>query len=155
MDVTVSKEVAIGHRLLDYIGKCASPHGHNYRISVTLAGKLDKRGMVIDFKDLKSVMREVLEPFDHAMVLRWDDPLVPTLLEDPTCRLIQLNANPTAENLARLLFHLIAMTYPLSVSSVSVQETEDGFAMCSDHDDSVEVVAVRLPDATCAKGRES
>ena len=153
MDVTASLEVAMGHRLLDYVGKCASPHGHNYRISVTLTGKLDNRGMVVDFKDVRSALKEVLEPFDHSMVLRWDDPLVSSLREDPTARLVLLSANPTAENLARLLFSLVADTYPLSVAAVHVQETEGGAAGCDENHGDIEITEYVLPDTQCARGR--
>lgn len=61
--------------------KCGTPHGHTYRVEVTLAGPV-VRGMVIDFNDLKAALREVLAAYDHADLNG--------LLEYPTCENIAL-----------------------------------------------------------------
>src|SRR5437879_13176962 len=67
-EVTVEDSFAAGHYLRNYKGKCENPHGHNYKIRVTLAGaELDKAGLLIDFKDLREVMRHVIERLDHQM----------------------------------------------------------------------------------------
>ncbi len=51
-EVTVDDTFAAGHYLRNYKGKCENPHGHNYKIRVTLAGaELDKAGLLLDFKD--------------------------------------------------------------------------------------------------------
>ena len=58
-EVTVEDSFATGHYLRDYKGKCENPHGHNYKVRVTLAGPtLDKAGLLLDFKDLKKVMKQ-------------------------------------------------------------------------------------------------
>lgn len=60
---------AAGHRIVGHPGECARPHGHNYRVRVTLAaGELDEIGMVLDFADLKRIVGEILTPFDHRML---------------------------------------------------------------------------------------
>jgi 6-pyruvoyltetrahydropterin/6-carboxytetrahydropterin synthase len=103
----VTREInfSYGHRLLDYQGKCAHLHGHNGRILITLeASGLDQRGMVLDFTEIKRVVQAwVDEHLDHRMVLRRDDPAVPALekLGEP---LFLIDVNPTAENLARLIY---------------------------------------------------
>ena len=57
-EVTVEDSFAAGHYLRNYKGKCENPHGHNYKVRVTLAGKeLDKAGLLLDFKDLREVMK--------------------------------------------------------------------------------------------------
>ena len=57
-EVTVEDSFAAGHYLRNYKGKCENPHGHNYKIRVTLAGaELDKAGLLLDFKDLREVMK--------------------------------------------------------------------------------------------------
>jgi 6-pyruvoyltetrahydropterin/6-carboxytetrahydropterin synthase len=62
-EVTVDDCFAAGHYLRNYKGKCENPHGHNYKIRVTLAGaELDKAGLLLDFKDLRDVMRHVINP---------------------------------------------------------------------------------------------
>src|SRR6266852_5933652 len=68
-EVTVEDTFAAGHYLRNYKGKCENPHGHNYKIRVTLAGaELDKAGLLLDFKDLKDVMKHAIDRLDHPMV---------------------------------------------------------------------------------------
>lgn len=89
-EVTVEDSFAAGHYLRNYKGKCENPHGHNYKVRVTLAGaELDKGGLLVDFKDLREVMRQVIDRLDHQM------------LNDvqPFTEL-----NPSAENLAKYLY---------------------------------------------------
>src|SRR5690348_7736838 len=89
-EVTVEDSFAAGHYLRNYRGKCENPHGHNYKVRVTLAGsELDDAGLLLDFKLLKQVMRPIIERIDHRML----NDLEPfTVL------------NPSAENLARYFF---------------------------------------------------
>lgn len=117
-----------GHRLLDYAGKCANPHGHNAIVEVELASEhLDAKGMVYDFSDLAESLNEFIEvKLDHRMLLREDDPLVGALRqigEEP----FTMRSNPTAENLARLIFEE-AKSRSLPVLSVRFWETESSFA---------------------------
>lgn len=103
MNVGTEVEISIGHRLMDYEGLCAHPHGHNYRIVVERRdfpdGMITGRGMYLDFKDLRRILGGILDSFDHAMMLRHDDPLVPFLREKSN-RLVVVDWNPTAENFA-------------------------------------------------------
>ena len=89
-EVTVDDSFAAGHYLRNYKGKCENPHGHNYRVRVTLAGKeLDRAGLLLDFKDLREVMKHVIERLDHQMI----NDLEPFTV-----------INPSAENLAKYFF---------------------------------------------------
>ena len=98
-----------GHRLLNYAGKCRHLHGHNGKVLITIeAPGLDPRGMVQDFGDIKQALsRWIDETLDHRMILHRDDPAAPLLaqLGEP---LYLMDANPTAENLARLIFEQTA-----------------------------------------------
>src|ERR1700756_5740591 len=68
-EVTVEDAFAAGHYLRNYKGKCEKPHGHNYKIRATLSGtELDKAGLLLDFKDLKDVMKHVVDRLDHQMI---------------------------------------------------------------------------------------
>jgi 6-pyruvoyltetrahydropterin/6-carboxytetrahydropterin synthase len=68
-EVTVEDSFAAGHYLRNYKGKCENPHGHNYKVRVTLrGGELDKAGLLLDFKDLKEVMKHVIDRLDHQML---------------------------------------------------------------------------------------
>ncbi len=103
--VTREIDFCYGHRLLNYEGKCRYLHGHNGRAVIALeAEALDDRGMVLDFSDIKRVVsRWIDDNLDHRMILHRDDPAVPALerLGEP---LFLLDANPTAESIARLIY---------------------------------------------------
>jgi len=103
--VTRQIEFCYGHRLLDYEGKCRHLHGHNGLVIISLeGGSLDRRGMLVDFGDIKqTVQRWIDENLDHNMLLRHDDPVLP-LLQAQGERVYVMEVNPTAENIARLIF---------------------------------------------------
>ena len=89
-EVTVEDTFAAGHYLRNYKGKCENPHGHNYKVRVTLQGKeLDQAGLLLDFKDLKVVMKPVVDYLDHQMM----NDITPFDV-----------VNPSAENLAKYFF---------------------------------------------------
>jgi 6-pyruvoyltetrahydropterin/6-carboxytetrahydropterin synthase len=103
--VTREIDFCYGHRLLNYDGKCKYLHGHNGRAVIALeSAELDERGMVLDFTDIKQVVsRWIDDNLDHHMILHRDDPAVPALVKlgEP---LFLLDVNPTAENIARVIF---------------------------------------------------
>lgn len=103
----VSREIdfSYGHRLLNYAGKCRHLHGHNGRTLITIeSSELDARGMVMDFSEIKRVLSQWIdEALDHRMILCRKDPAVAVLqqLGEP---LFLMDENPTAENIAKLIF---------------------------------------------------
>lgn len=112
-----------GHRLLNYDGKCRNLHGHNARALITLESEsLDERGMVIDFGDIKrSLQTWIDEQLDHRTLLCRDDPILHVLknLGEPV---FEMDVNPTAENIARLIFEE-AERRGLPVVEVALWET--------------------------------
>ena len=126
--VTIEIDFCYGHRLLDYQGKCAHPHGHNGRVQIDVSAEaLDGRGMVVDFGDLRAAMKKWIDAhLDHRMVLRKDDPLVASLegLAEP---FFPMEGNPTAEGLARLIFDR-ATAFGFLVSEVRFWETQTSCA---------------------------
>ena len=89
-EVTVERGFSSGHYLRNYKGKCENPHGHNYKVRITLYGEtLDAAGLLLDFRDLKQVMRPVIDRIDHQM-LNDIEPFT--------------KINPSAENLARYFY---------------------------------------------------
>jgi len=115
-EVTVERSFAAGHYLRNYKGKCENPHGHNYKIRVTLAGdRLDHAGLLLDFKDLKDVMKETIERLDHQMM---ND-------VEPFTTL-----NPSAENIAHYFYvetnkKVVAVSNDrVRVKEVTVWETD-------------------------------
>lgn len=115
-EVTVERTFAAGHYLRNYKGKCENPHGHNYRIRVTLQGReLDAAGLLLDFKDVKSVMKRTIERLDHQMMNNVEPFTV---------------LNPSAENIAKYFYdrtnaELKDLTNGrVSVKDVTVFETD-------------------------------
>ena len=121
-------EFCYGHRLLDYNGVCAHPHGHNAVAELEIrADTLDPRNMVMDFSDIKRAIKTWVDrELDHKMILRQDDPLVPVLqgMQEPV---FTLDSNPTAERIARLIYD-VARDQGLPVARVTVWETPTSWA---------------------------
>jgi 6-pyruvoyltetrahydropterin/6-carboxytetrahydropterin synthase len=120
-EVTVEAGFSSGHYLRNYKGKCENPHGHNYKVFVTLQGEqLDATGLLLDFKLLKQVMRPTVDYLDHRMI----NDLEPFVTE----------INPSAENLARYFYQktstqLHEMTAGrVRVKDCTIYETDTSFA---------------------------
>ncbi len=65
-DIFIETHFAGAHHLRNYPGKCENPHGHNWKVKVTVrATELDEFGMGIDFKILKEIVKEVIDKLDH------------------------------------------------------------------------------------------
>jgi 6-pyruvoyltetrahydropterin/6-carboxytetrahydropterin synthase len=89
-ELTVEREFSSGHFLRNYHGRCENPHGHNYKVRITLAGaELDHAGLLLDFKLIKQVMHPVIDRIDHQML----NDLEPFA-----------TVNPSAENIARFFY---------------------------------------------------
>ena len=117
-----------GHRLMDYHGKCAHPHGHNGMLEIELSSQtLDRRGMVVDFEEVKKCLFEFIDvELDHRMLLRQDDPMVEALQKIGE-KVFVMRDNPTAENIAMLIFHE-AKAKQLPIVAVRLWETPNAFA---------------------------
>jgi len=99
--LTTYTELELGHRLrTSYAMKCQHFHGHRYEVEITVsADKLNKDNMIVDFKQLKEIVKKVLDDkWDHAFCLKYDDPMVEYLKKDEhTERLHIVDENPTLE----------------------------------------------------------
>ncbi len=126
----VTREISFcyGHRLLNYDGKCRHLHGHNGRAVLTLeAPQLDHLGMVADFSRIKNIVGTWIDStLDHRMLLHRDDPVLPFLRQQGEPVHV-LDVNPTAENIARLIFDY-ARGQGFPVVEVQLWETETCFA---------------------------
>ncbi len=126
--VTCQIDFCYGHRLLNYSGKCRYLHGHNGRAVISISSEqLDDRGMVLDFTDIKHTVSGWIDNhLDHRMVLCEKDPVVPMLREmgEP---MYLLPENPTAENIAKLIFDA-ATASGFPIDSVKLWETPRCYA---------------------------
>lgn len=127
---SVSQEIEFcyGHRLLNYDGKCRHLHGHNGKAVIRLEGEhLDQRGMLVDFSDIKkSVAGWIDANLDHRMILHTSDPVVP-LLQSQLEPLHLISENPTAENIAKLIYNY-AHSQGFPVVEVTLWETFKSYA---------------------------
>lgn len=132
LTVTKQYRTETAHRLRDYDGLCRHLHGHSYLWQVTATAEgVDDRGILVDFKELKAAMVKVLEPFDHALLLRKDDPLYNwAAVNDDFSRVHVFDVNPTAEHLATVAAEGIQSLLPegVRVTEVKVWETSTSFA---------------------------
>ena len=123
---TVSKTFSFcyGHRLVRDDGKCRHLHGHTAKAAIVLAREeLDARGMVFHFDRLKETIgRWIAENLDHKLLIAEGDPLA-VVLESAGEKFLKVKENPTAENIARMLFEA-AEKFSLPVKRVEVWESE-------------------------------
>ena len=128
-----------GHALYGYDGKCKNVHGHSYKLSVTVIGKPItttgevKLGMVIDFGDLKKVVKEeIVDSFDHATVFNKNTPHLELAkeLQDRGHSVILVDYQPTSENMVIDFAEKIKDRLPnnIQLHSLKLSETETSFA---------------------------
>lgn len=128
-----------GHALYGYDGKCKNVHGHSYKLSVTVIGtpindpSNVKNGMVIDFGDLKKIVKEeIVDKFDHASVFNQTTPHLDLAneLKSRGHDVILVNYQPTSENMVIDFAEKIKNRLPKNIllHSLKLQETESSFA---------------------------
>ena len=114
-----------------------SIHGHSYKWIVTIEGTIHKNGMIIDFKDLEPI-KKLIDLFDHAAVL-WEQeqPDIIEFFKKNFARVIIMNKNCTAENMARAIFKIssewLSSYYSdCSIVQVDVWETKSGCSVATE-----------------------
>lgn len=119
--ISIIRFFSSAHSLREYTGKCEALHGHNWKVEVFVASdKLDKLGMVIDFKVLKARLDELLEKYDHVLlnnVAPFD------------------TINPSSENIARVFYEVLSSKLNddrVKVQSLIVWESENSKAIYSE-----------------------
>ena len=129
--VTREIDFCYGHRLLNYDGKCRYLHGHNGRAVIKIESEhLDDRGMVVDFKDVKTVVAGWIdENLDHRMLLNRTDPVV-AMLQEMQEPLYLIDENPTAENIAKIIFDF-TKSHGFPIVEAQLWETPHCFATYS------------------------
>ena len=115
--LSIHDSFSAAHRLTGSGGKCESLHGHNFRVTLEVGGDvLDGNGMLIDFGELKSTLKEVLAELDHS-----------DLNEHPAF----IDTSPSSENIARFIWEKVNDVITLdsvTVVAVTVNESETASA---------------------------
>lgn len=109
--LTVKDHFDAAHMLKDYPGPCRYLHGHTWEVEVTISGAvLDDVGILYDFKDIKRDIKSILENFDH----RYLNDVAPFDM-----------VNPTAEHLARIIYHELESVFPdqITLDEVAIWES--------------------------------
>jgi 6-pyruvoyltetrahydropterin/6-carboxytetrahydropterin synthase len=137
--ITKSFSFETGHALYGYDGLCKNVHGHSYKLFVTVIGQpIDdtnhvKYGMVIDFKDLKKIVKEeIVDVFDHATVFNKNTPHVDLAktLETSGHKVLLVDYQPTSEMMVIDFAQKIKTRLPnnISLHSLRLQETASSYA---------------------------
>jgi len=140
-NIRITKQFSFetGHALYGYDGKCRNVHGHSYKLAVTVIGNpiTDsnnvKFGMVIDFTDLKKIVKEeIVNVFDHATVFNKNTPHVELakILKDRGHNVLLVDYQPTSEMMIIDFAEKIKKRLPenIKLNSLKLQETETSYA---------------------------
>ena len=138
--IRITKEFRFeaAHALRGYDGPCKSIHGHSYELSVTIAGtplkdkESPKTGMVMDFGDLKKIIKKnIIDLVDHALILNKDYPVEDVQkIQDVFCNIVWVDYQPTSENLLHDFANRIIPLLPDGVNlfSLRLRETANSYA---------------------------
>jgi len=139
--VRITKEFTFetGHALYGYDGKCRNVHGHSYKLSVTVIGtpindsNHVKHGMVIDFTDLKKIVKEeIVDPYDHATVFNKNSPHVELAreLSERGHDVILADYQPTSEMMILDFAEKIKVRLPehIALFALALRETATSYA---------------------------
>ena len=108
-EIMIEDYFSSAHNLREYQGNCEKLHGHNWKVQVFVKGeKLDKLGILVDFRELKKEVKNILQKLDHIY-----------LNELPFFK----NINPTTENIAKFIFDILKEK--INISKISVWESEN------------------------------
>ncbi|WP_452597426.1 6-pyruvoyl trahydropterin synthase family protein [Pontimicrobium sp. MEBiC01747] len=140
-NIRITKQFSFetGHALYGYDGKCKNVHGHSYKLSVTVIGQPIKDntnvkfGMVIDFGDLKKIVKEeIVNVFDHATVFNKNTPHIELAkeLKDRGHNVLLVDYQPTSEMMVLDFASKIKRRLPSSIKlhSLKLQETATSYA---------------------------
>ncbi len=123
------------HALTDYDGKCCHIHGHSYILYVTVRGKASedkaspKFGMLIDFKDLKSLVNtNIIDVYDHALVMR-EDSLLLNDIDKAYKNVVATPFQPTCENMISYFANILQDKLPENIElfSLKLHETASSY----------------------------
>ena len=139
--ITITKKIEFdsGHRVTNHDSKCRFLHGHRYKLEATFGGEIlgadnpAKEGMILDFGDIKRILQEVTDVYDHAFIVWVKDEVVYEFLRANQQKYVGVRVVPTVENIAQILWEDIAaktrQTYntTLKLKRLVLYETPNSF----------------------------
>ncbi|MFK7826920.1 MAG: 6-pyruvoyl tetrahydropterin synthase family protein [Oligoflexales bacterium] len=139
MDVTKIIEWDMGHRVPNHKNKCRHPHGHRYRLEVSMRGAINQEkgssseGMVLDFGDIKELMRiHIHDRLDHCFMIYAEDSLLAPFAKEHADDLMYVLVPfiPTVENIAIWCYEQLTPHVPkgLIISHIRLYETPNSWA---------------------------
>ena len=138
--IRITKEFRFeaAHALRGYDGPCKSIHGHSYELAVTVTGtpvgdkESPKTGMVMDFGDLKKIIKKnIIDSVDHSLILNKDYPVEDVQkIREVFCNIVWVDYQPTSENLLDDFSKKIIPLLPEGVKlfSLRLRETANSYA---------------------------
>jgi 6-pyruvoyltetrahydropterin/6-carboxytetrahydropterin synthase len=122
----------MSHRLPFHKGGCYNIHGHSYKMMLELCGNPDENGMVLDYYEIDKIVIPILEEYDHALILDFQDEKAIKLIKELEFKYKIINTTSTSENLAS---HFLARFQEKFINfaniysmTVRVYETSDAYA---------------------------
>lgn len=132
--LTTEQSFDSAHFLKDYEGKCRNIHGHRWKVSIELCSpdvEADgpKKGMIVDFGDVKRALKELCDHLDHCLIYESGSlkPATVAALDSENFRMVEVDFVPTAENFSRYFYEQMKqLGFP--VHRASVYETPNNCA---------------------------
>ncbi len=121
----------MGHRLPEHFGKCKNIHGHSYKMIVEIEGDVLESGMVMDYYDLKKIVKPIVEELDHAFMVYKDDTQIIIFLEEMNSKRMIVDFQSTVENICTyFLMKIKSAIVHKNVSKLRVRiyESHDDYA---------------------------
>jgi len=137
--ISIESSFSAAHRLLGYPGNCSNIHGHTYRVIMRLSVNheelefvTNELGIMVDFKTMKNFLQNWLNiNFDHAILLNSKDhKLIDFCKQEGPKTFVFFACNPTAENIAKIIFKNIKQEFTL-LQSIRVYESPITYAEVS------------------------
>jgi 6-pyruvoyltetrahydropterin/6-carboxytetrahydropterin synthase len=140
VDITKSIEWEMGHRIPNHESKCRNPHGHRYRMELTISGELSivagdsSEGMVLDFKFMKKCMEErIHDILDHGFMIYEKDRIWSDFFNthaEEKYKVLQVQFIPTVENIAKWCYEQLQDCFPntLTIKNIRIFETPSSWA---------------------------
>lgn len=123
------------HRIPWHTGKCKNLHGHSYKMEVILEGKVNDQGIIMDFQDLKEMVKPLIDQLDHATIISEIDHELREIFEQKNWKYFLMVEDSTAENLCLFFIEYLLsnhrshlQSHQITAIAIKIFETESAYA---------------------------